>query len=127
MRIPTFIPCLMTAAMLASAAPAAAMELLMVERPGCAWCARWTREVGPVYAKTEEGRRAPLRRIDIYAAPAGVDLKAPLLFTPTFVLADQGREIGRITGYADDGMFWGLLGAMIAKADRAADKGETVP
>ncbi|MBT9289530.1 hypothetical protein [Prosthecodimorpha staleyi] len=124
MRILSLLPLL---AALLAASPAAAWELIMVERPGCAWCARWTREVGPVYARTDEGRRAPLRRVDIDAAPAEVTLRAPLLFTPTFVLADRGREIGRITGYADDGMFWGLLGAMIAKADRAADKGETVP
>ena len=120
MRIPTFVPCLMTAAMLASAAPAAAMELLMVERPGCAWCARWTREVGPVYAKTEEGRRAPLRRIDIDAAPAGVDLKAPLLFTPTFVLVDKGKEIGHIEGYTDEAFFYAYLNGLIAKLGPAA-------
>jgi thioredoxin-related protein len=39
-------------------------------------------------------------------------------FTPTFLLVEQGSEIGRITGYLDDAMFWGLLGGLIAKIDR---------
>ena len=51
-------------------APAAAenhgLELVMFERHGCPWCARWNEEIGGVYAKTEEGAQAPLRRVDIH-------------------------------------------------------------
>ena len=45
--------------------PAGAAELLMLERPGCLWCARFNAEIAPAYPKTEEGRIAPLRRFDI--------------------------------------------------------------
>ena len=42
-----------------------AAELVMFEQRGCPWCAAFDREIGPVYAKTPEGARAPLRRVDI--------------------------------------------------------------
>ncbi|MBL3206218.1 thioredoxin family protein, partial [Klebsiella pneumoniae] len=30
-------------------------------------------------------------------------------YTPTFILVDGGREIGRIEGYPGADFFWGLL------------------
>ena len=36
-------------------------------------------------------------------------LVSPIRFTPTFVLVDDGREIGRIEGYPGEDFFWGLL------------------
>lgn len=92
------------------AAPAVAAELLMFEQPGCAYCLRWDREVAPAYEKSEEGRKAPLRRVNLRGGmPPGVEFVSPVRFTPTFVLVHDGREIGRITGYIDNAMFWGLL------------------
>ena len=44
---------------------ARAAELVMFEQAGCAWCEAFDREIAPVYGKTEEGLRAPLRRVDI--------------------------------------------------------------
>ena len=41
------------------------LELVMVEEEGCMWCQRWLEEIGPIYPKSSEGKRAPLRRIDI--------------------------------------------------------------
>ncbi|MFG1228298.1 thioredoxin fold domain-containing protein [Xanthobacter wiegelii] len=95
-------------------APAAsARELLMFERKGCAYCLKFDHDVAPIYEKTEEGQRAPLRRVDLsQGTPGDVVLAAPVRFTPTFVLVDEGREVGRIIGYASDEAFWGLLGSM---------------
>jgi len=42
-----------------------AAELIMFEHAGCAWCETFDREIAPIYPKTEEGRRAPLRRVSI--------------------------------------------------------------
>ena len=50
------------AGVLLGAAPALAAELVMFERAGCVWCERWNAEVGGAYDKTNEGRRAALRR-----------------------------------------------------------------
>jgi thioredoxin-related protein len=111
---------LLAAAMLAAAvvwpALANAAELLMFERAGCPWCERWDREVGTIYTKTETARLLPLRRVNIdQHTPADVALAAPVLFTPTFVVVDNGREVGRITGYINDDAFWGLLDQVVTK------------
>ncbi|MVA99380.1 transcriptional regulator [Nitratireductor sp. CAU 1489] len=98
--------------------PAGAAELLMLEQPGCPWCARFNEEIAPAYAKTQEGRRAPLRRVDITDAwPPDLDFIQRERFTPTFVLVEDGRELGRIRGYPGDEFFWYLLGDLIAKLD----------
>jgi hypothetical protein len=103
-------------ALLALAAPAAAeVRLLMIEARGCPWCARWHAEVGDAYAQTPEGRIAPLERADIRAVPPGVALRAPAVFTPTFVLLHDDAEVGRIEGYPGEDFFWPLLGGLIAR------------
>lgn len=106
--------------LLASGHPAAAAELVMFEREGCPYCARWNREVAPIYPRTTEGKRAPLRRVDL-AGPRPSDLAAiaNIVYTPTFVLLEDGREVGRIVGYGGDEIFWSLLSELFAKLDRA--------
>ncbi len=87
-------------------------ELVMVEQDGCHWCERWDAEISHIYPKTEEGRRAPLRRVDLRDLPDDIAFKSPPVFTPTFVLVDQGQELGRIEGYNGDEFFWYLLGQL---------------
>jgi hypothetical protein len=98
---------------------AGATELVMFEQKGCVWCQKFDREIAPAYEKTDEGRRAPLRRVDI-ANPTPPDLGFIVRerFTPVFVLIDGGREIGRIRGYPGDIFFWGLLSNLIERLDR---------
>lgn len=101
----------------ASLAPMAAMaaELVMFTRDGCPWCARFEREIAPAYHLTDEGKQAPLRRIELKAGGSNLaGLSAPVIAAPTFVLFEDGRETGRITGYQGDDAFWGLLGKMLA-------------
>jgi hypothetical protein len=101
--------------------PVRAAELLMFETRGCPWCAAWHREVGPGYPKSTEGQRAPLRRLDLAdTTKAGVTLATPITASPTFVLVDKGREIGRITGYPGADFFWGLLAQLITKLEPQA-------
>lgn len=111
---------LIAAFLIAAGHPAVAAELLMFEAAGCPYCARWNREVAPIYPKTAEGKRAPLRRVDL-AGPRPADLAAlpTVVYTPTFVLLEDGKEIGRIVGYSGDEMFWSLLTDLFAKLDRA--------
>lgn len=94
----------------AFAAPAAADQLVMFEQAGCPYCAAWNHDVGGLYAKTDEGRLLPLRRVDIHAArPADLRTIGGIHFTPTFVVMHCGREAARLTGYTGDANFWGLL------------------
>src|SRR5436305_13768602 len=101
------------------AAPAHAAELVMFEQKGCVWCQKCHREIAPAYDKTTEGKRAPLRRIDIaQPVPADLSFIKRERFTPVFVLIDEGHEIGRIRGYPGDTFFWGLLANLIERLDR---------
>lgn len=96
-----------------------AAELVMFTRDGCPWCARFEREVAPAYHLTQEGRLAPLRRVELKAGGSHLaGLAAPVIATPTFVIFEDGRETGRITGYQGDDAFWGLLGKMLADMPR---------
>ena len=101
--------------------PVHAAELLMYEEKGCPWCRRWHVEIGPAYPNTIEGRRAPLRRVDIHGPkPDDILLATPVRASPTFVLVENGREIGRITGYPGADFFWGLLNPLLVKLEQDA-------
>ena len=104
---------------------ARAAELVMFEQAGCAWCEAFDREIAPVYGKTEEGQRAPLRRVDIAQnMPPDLAFLDVERLTPLFVLVEQGREIGRIRGYPGEDHFWGLLGVLMKKLDAPGTGGE---
>lgn len=110
------LPLIALAAALLGGTVARAAELVMFDRAGCAWCLRWEKEIGPIYPKTDEGRLLPLRKISLdRPLPDGLGLATPVRYTPTFVILDDGREIGRITGYIGEYAFWGLLSEMVAK------------
>ena len=100
---------------------ARAAELVMFEQAGCPWCEAFDREIAPIYRKTEEGLRAPLRRVDIDGpVPADLAFIERERLTPLFVLVDKGREVGRIRGYPGEDNFWGLLGVLIKRLDANA-------
>ena len=102
-----------------------AAELVMFEQDGCAWCDTFNREIAPIYPKTIEGQRAPLRRVNI-DRPVPPDLAFVTVekLAPLFVLVENGDEIGRIRGYPGEDNFWGLLGVLIKKLDAAGTSGE---
>lgn len=108
----------LSGALALSNAPARAAELVMFERAGCGWCARFNAEVGAIYDKTDEGAKARLRHVDL-DKPRPADLAGiePGAFTPTFVLVDHGKEIGRIRGYSGEAFFYGYLDNLLAKLD----------
>ncbi len=99
-------------------ARAEAAELVMFEQKGCPWCAVFDREIAPIYPKTAEGARAPLRRVDITRPlPRDIAFVTVERMTPVFVLVDGGREIGRIRGYPGEDHFWGLLSELLKRLD----------
>ena len=93
-----------------------AAELLMFSQSGCEYCERWREEIGIVYPKTDEAKRAPYRELDIHG-PERRKLKniKAVVFTPTFVVVEQGEEIGRIVGYISEDFFWGYLQKILEK------------
>ena len=107
---------------------AEAAELVLFERPGCVWCRAWDREVGGIYPKTDEGRRAPLRRVMLDRSTAAVPgLAEPVIYSPTFVIVENGREIGRIVGYPGEAAFWGLMTGVMGRLPPASPAEERAP
>ncbi len=105
-----------------TAAPAfSANELIMFNSSTCEWCEVWEEEVGGVYGKTEVGKTLPVHRVDIHEdRPVNLEHLRGIRFTPTFVLLQDGREVGRITGYPGESFFWGLLEEMTTRIDPLA-------
>ncbi len=107
---------LLTLILLLSPLPVQAGEvkLLMFEEDGCYWCAKWNSELADIYPKTQEGRTAPLVRLDVHdPIPKTLVLKTRPVYTPTFVVIDDGQEVGRIEGYPGQDFFWGLLARIL--------------
>lgn len=100
-----------------------AAELLMYEQPGCPWCRRWHEDVGAGYPKSAEGKQAPLRRVQLGDRPAGLELKQSVTVTPTFILVEDGVELGRITGYPGADFFYGMLEPILGKL-KATEAGQ---
>lgn len=106
-----------------AAAPAVADPvLLMAEEGGCAWCARWHAEIAPIYPKTAEGRAAPLQTYDLHRDTPRVAFDRKVRFTPTFILVEDGKELGRIEGYPGEDFFWGLLAILFENAGISLDE-----
>ncbi len=98
----------------AGAAGAGEIRLVMVEQPGCAYCAAWDDQIAPAYDKTEEGRFAPLVRADLHMGPPeGITYARPVNFTPTFILIDDGVEIARMEGYVGEDFFWPVYARLL--------------
>ena len=121
-----FLPLLFAGWAIGASAAAAHAELVlaMFERAGCTYCYMWHQEIGPIYPKTEEGRIAPLRRIDLQGKlPADIVLRSKPQFTPTFVLLRDGVEVDRLEGYPGEDFFWGLIGRMLREQPEWAKTG----
>ena len=90
------------------------VRLIMIEQAGCPYCARWEREIGASYPSSAEGRFAPLiRRPRNHPDLAGL---ADSIYSPTFIVVRDGKEVGRIVGYPGTDFFWGLLDQILAQA-----------
>ena len=97
---------------------AADTQLLMFEEAGCVYCVQWHAEISPEYPITPEGRAAPLVRLDLRdTLPETYALASRPRYTPTFILVQDGIEIGRIEGYPGEHFFWGLLGRLLNQAE----------
>lgn len=98
-------------------------ELIMVHQDGCYECQAWDNLLGPIYPKTSEGQFAPLRRVDLRGEqPDDLDFKFRPFITPTFILVENGKELGRIEGNPGDEFFWIYLDRLLSDhTDYAAD------
>ncbi len=105
----------------AHAEPAARVRVIMMEEPGCRFCAAWDRDVGRIYAATPEGQFAPLLRVRRGAAELK-GLTKPAIYTPTFIVMTGDKEAGRITGYPGESYFWEELKVILTDLGYGASK-----
>lgn len=100
----------------AFATPQPAPEIIMFEQDGCEWCAVWDEQIAPVLPKTPEGKCASFRRVDIHDKNADILRRLkPIIYTPTFVVMENGEEVGRVLGYAGEDFFWFHLSRELKK------------
>jgi hypothetical protein len=101
----------------AAAATPSDLALVMVDDPNCRYCRAFDADIGGGYARTAQGRIAPLARIQ----RKSVQLKSynPVIYTPTFLLVRGGQELGRITGYPGPDYFYAELDTLLNAAGYA--------
>lgn len=97
-------------------------QVIMFEQQGCEWCEVWNEEIAPVLPKTPEGKCAEFSRFDIHNPSSDVLTKIkPIIYTPTFVVFEDGKEVGRVLGYAGEDFFWFQLATELRKLERKCD------
>ena len=100
----------------ALAGTVSAAELILFKSARCPSCVAWEREIGRSYAATSEGQRAPLQHVDIDGGRgSNVADRYGVEVTPTFVLVERGREVGRIEGYSGSRPFWTQFHALLGR------------
>ena len=108
--------------LVAGAALASKPQLIMFEQWGCEWCEVWNEEIGPILPKTAEGKCTTFSREDIHETESGIlDRIKPIVFTPTFVVLEDGKEVGRVVGYAGEEFFWPQLSEHLKKLKRGCE------
>ena len=89
-------------------------ELVFITSDHCPFCQAWERDVGYIYDSTPYAQHATLRRIDFteisFLLPK---LNDAVVGTPTFLIFENGVEIGRIEGYQSSEMFFWALSEYI--------------
>ena len=63
-----------------------------------------------------------MRQVNLDHNPIPGITHAPIRYTPTFVLAEDGQEVGRIEGYPGDEFFWVRLENLLTQAPQPAPK-----
>ena len=94
--------------------------LIMIEEAGCPYCERWHEEIGSGYHKSDEGRFAPLTTY-FDNEPEAARFKS-IAYSPTFIVVQGSKEIGRIIGYPGAHFFWPMLDEILAKIGYAPGK-----
>lgn len=91
-------------------------ELIVVEADGCIYCQIFRRDVLPAYKTSEQGKRMPVRFVDINEVGAGLDFNTAVDVVPTFVVVKSQHEVGRISGYVGPENFFHTINYLLGSA-----------
>lgn len=93
-----------------------AAELVYFHSKGCSYCELWDHQIAPIYPKTDESKVLPLRVVNSEAPlPSDISFIKGVVYTPTFVAVEHGKEVGRIVGYPGEDFFWVRLDELVKK------------
>lgn len=93
---------------------AASRELVVFETADCVYCRLFRRDVLQEFMASGRAGDVPIRFADANdATPLAPILSSPLTVVPTTVLLVDGREAGRITGYAEGRLFNQMVSHML--------------
>ena len=92
--------------------PVYALELLMAHNPNCHICQNFMKEVAVDYHNSEHAKTLPLIIINVYKQPqwfteAYMEKRINTIqATPTFIVWNGRKELGRIVGYKNKEKFY---------------------
>ena len=90
------------------------VQLVMFTSKDCPACQSWEKKIGVVYKKSQYQIALPLERVIVsHPLPDWISIQQPIRGTPTFIIIENGQEVGRITGFNDPEMFWWQLSSFV--------------
>jgi len=104
--------------------PTHVSELLMIHHPSCHYCKAFMREVVPTYNQTKQGKALPLHIMDVSNPENLAWVKEQMKLrnikgirgTPTFIIISNGKEVGRVVGYAGKDWFFERLDEAVKRS-----------
>lgn len=103
---------------LLSAARGSSVELLVFEHRDCVYCRVFRADTLPRYKESENAVKAPIRFVSIeHTSTDNLKLNGAIQMVPTFVLMQDGREVGRIAGYWAPDNFFKMLSNLMLRTD----------
>lgn len=94
------------------------VELVVFEHGDCTYCRIFRSAILPRYRENGQEARAPIRFVRVeHADMTALGLRGRITMVPTFVLMQDGREVGRIEGYWAPDNFFRLVASMLARTD----------
>lgn len=93
-------------------------EIVVIEASSCTYCQVFRRDVAPSYQASPRAQSVPLRYVDVGAPSVDkLALSSPLTVVPTVLILVDGREKGRIDGYAGPKIFFDLVREVLGPAE----------
>lgn len=103
---------------LLSSARGRSVELLVFEHRDCVYCRVFRSDTLPRYRESENASKAPIRFVSIeHTDTTNLKLSGAIQMVPTFVLMQDGREVGRIAGYWAPDNFFKMLSNLMLRTD----------
>ena len=88
--------------------------LVMIEDRGCPYCQRFDAESRSSYENSAEGHLVPLVRR--FRGDPEIAFLERVVYSPTFVLLVEGREVGRALGYQGSDLFWMEIAGLMRRS-----------